>query len=218
MRALTVIKKIVGPLEANSYLLISGREALVIDPGWTEAYHLGLQAVRERVEVKLAVATHGHFDHVMGYWALAEALGYEPPLAVSRADWHLIEAAGELARLFGLEPPERWRPPRRVSWLGEGDVLEVGGVEVRVIETPGHTPGSITLLAPGYAFTGDTLFKGSIGRTDLPGGSWAAMMRSLRRLARLEGSTIVMPGHGPETTIAEEVRGNPFVKIAVQGG
>ncbi|MCX8196106.1 MAG: MBL fold metallo-hydrolase [Acidilobaceae archaeon] len=214
-----------GPLRANCYILEHGGEALVIDPGWP----YGLEEVLRRVKrVKAIVATHGHFDHVGGVALAKEITG--APFAIHERDVELARRARELTlRYLGVEVPEV--PPPDFT-LREGEAIEVGGLEVRVIETPGHTMGSISLLIPqgvfvgdlliaskralsmtsyGAVFTGDTLFRGTVGRVDLPHSSAELMRESLRKLASLPRETVVYPGHGPPTTIGEELEHNPYL-------
>jgi glyoxylase-like metal-dependent hydrolase (beta-lactamase superfamily II) len=197
---------VVGALQNNCYLIadkVSGRAAIV-DPG-LESEPV-LEAVRAAgLELDSIILTHAHFDHVAG-------CGLFPgvPIIMHPDDLSLVERAPETARLFGyaVEPPP---PPSRL--VREGDRIAVGGVQIQVLETPGHTPGGISLLAGEGVFVGDTLFAGSIGRTDLAGGSYETLLRSIRaKLLPLPDSTAVYPGHGPATTIGEERRDNPFLR------
>lgn len=183
-----VKKLVVGPLWTNCYIVASerGGEAAVIDPG--DDAHAILEALaQDDLKVKYIVNTHGHFDHTDGNSDLKAATGAK--LAASKT-----------------EKDEADVP------LAEGQVLEVDGVELKVLETPGHTKGSISLLTHDRLFAGDLLFAGSIGRTDMPGGSVKQMMESLRKVSGLPGQTIVYPGHGPQTTIKAEKETNPFLQ------
>lgn len=190
---------IVGPIQTNCYAFVSQGEAMVVDPG-----EAGDQIARELsdVEVKLIVATHGHGDHVSGVQALQEATG--APFAMAAADIDLAMHAMQNSRWATHDAP---RPDRL---LGEGDVVEVGTARFAVYEAPGHTPGGIVLLGEGVAFVGDTIFAGSCGRTDLPGGDPATMARTLARLCRLiPPETTLLCGHGAITTMAHELATNP---------
>lgn len=199
-----VRRLILGPLETNCWLVDDGAggAVTVIDPA-DEA-----EAILEELDgeaVAGILLTHGHFDHLAATRALVRATG--APLAVHRADADAIRTAeGTGGRLFGFDA---WAPAAdRI--LENGDEVSLGGVRFTVIHTPGHTPGSVCLLAEGRLFSGDTLFAGSVGRTDFPGGDARAMRRSIARLSALPDEVRVHPGHGPDTTIGRERRVNPF--------
>lgn len=202
---------VVGPIQTNCYAYVSAGEALVVDPG----------AVGARIATALAgekvvcvAATHGHGDHVGGVAALVSATG--APFALAAADAEMAEHAGDPSYSgSGIAYDDDAPVPSRL--LAEGDVLAVGTARFRVMETPGHTPGGICLVgegtAEGIAFVGDTLFPGSCGRTDLAGGDPDAMRRSLARMGReIAPQTALLCGHGPATTMAEELASNPFVR------
>ena len=202
---------VVGPIQTNCYAYVSAGEALVVDPG----------AVGARIATALAgekvvcvAATHGHGDHVGGVAALVSATG--APFAISSADAEMAKHAGDPA-YSGSGIAYDDDAPEPSCLLAEGDVLAVGTARFRVMETPGHTPGGICLVgegtAEGIAFVGDTLFPGSCGRTDLAGGDPDAMRRSLVRMGReIAPQTVLLCGHGPATTMAEELASNPFVR------
>jgi glyoxylase-like metal-dependent hydrolase (beta-lactamase superfamily II) len=203
---MNVQRLVLGELDTNAWLVDDGDGGplIVIDPAGDAAELLA--AIAER-PVAAVVLTHGHFDHL----GAAEAVVHltSAPLMVHAADADAITTAvGTGAAMFGYTHAA----PEADRLLADGDVVEAGGVSLIVIHTPGHTPGSISLLASeaGELFSGDTLFAGSIGRTDFPGGDHAAMIRSLARLATLPAETRVHPGHGPDTTIGREERVNPF--------
>jgi len=189
-----VERLIVGELLTNCYILKSGGEAVVIDPGAADGRLLGLL---QGHRLRYILLTHAHPDHFGGNLWLKGEKG-EAPLLLHRGDL-------EGLRLFfpSLEPDRL---------LEEGDLVEFGGEALQVLHLPGHSPGSIVFMHDKRLFVGDLLFKGSIGRTDLPGGSPAEMERSLRRVMELEGDFRIYPGHGPETTLAEERISNPFLR------
>lgn len=199
---------VVGPLQVNCYVAAcpKSREALVVDPG--DDGDRILDAVRlAGWRVVRIVNTHGHFDHIGGNRAVVEATGAE--LLIHELDLPLMEKAKIHAQLYGL-PAELSPPPDRL--LKDGDKIAVGELTFEVIHLPGHSPGGIALLCGQHLFAGDVLFAGSIGRTDLPGGDHRTLIDGIRkRLWCLSGETIVHPGHGPDTTIAREMRTNPFV-------
>ena len=194
-----------GPVATNVYLLFGegGGEALAIDPGGAVDEIVAFLRER-RLRLAAIVNTHGHFDHVSGNRALREATG--APLLMHRADALLAARAGALA-LFVRRTGEDSPAPDRL--LDEGDCVRAGGIALRVIHTPGHTPGGITLAAGGAAFCGDLLFAGAPGLTGLPGCDPELLFASIReRIFTLPGETVLYPGHGPSTTVAAE-RDNP---------
>jgi len=197
----------VGPLQANCYLVgcPEARRGLVIDPGG-DADEILAAVERLELDVTHIIDTHGHPDHVAANAAVREATG--AALYIHPADRAMIESPDPmLAAMVGgmgaLSPD---------GTCDEGDVLQVGSLAVRVVHTPGHSPGGVCLSVGDDLFTGDTLFAGGIGRTDLPGGSWPELERSLRRLLdEFPPHTRVHPGHGPSSTMAEEARSNPWL-------
>ena len=205
----------VGAFEVNCALLWSpgAREAWVIDPG--EDAGTILAALRQR-DLNLAriLLTHGHIDHIAALDDLLRAFP-ETPVAMHAADaaW----AFGPLNRL----PPYETVPqiPATLQTVDEGDLIATGALRAKVLHTPGHSPGCIcfSMDDESLLFTGDTLFAGTVGRTDLPGGNGGKLARSLRRLAALPGDWTIIPGHGPETTMATECRVNPFLARCSRG-
>lgn len=201
---------VVGPIETNCYAYISQGECMVVDAG--DSGRAIYEHLPEDVRVKYIVATHGHGDHVGGVKALKEATG--ATFAMSPRDAEMASHAGEKNEL-GLSYDDD--APAPDLELGEGDTLEVGTASFRVIEAPGHTPGGLVLLGSGSAdhicFVGDTLFKGSVGRTDISGGDQAALEETLARLKReIPPHTNVFCGHGDPTTMEDELAQNPYLR------
>jgi hydroxyacylglutathione hydrolase len=184
-------------------------EAAIIDPGGNA--DIILAAANEMgVQVKVLLHTHGHFDHVMATREVAEATG--APVAIHEKDRPLYENLPRQGSIFGFSADE---PPKPRQVLAGGETIAVGKLSARVIHTPGHTPGSVGYYfeADGILFSGDTLFAESIGRTDLPGGSYPAIVKSIQtKLYVLPPDTRVIPGHGAETSIGHERESNPFVR------
>lgn len=204
-----VARVAVGQLATNCYLVDDGRGGVaVVDPGADAARVLA--AVGER-PVSAVLVTHAHFDHVGAVDALAERC--PSGWAVGAADWPLAGAylaAG--VSMFGVEARLE-TPPARL--LSDGDVVEAGELRLRVVGCPGHSPGGVAYVedAFGLAFTGDTLFAGSAGRVDLPGGDPDALRASLARLSALPPAVRVFPGHGPATTVGRELASNPYMRF-----
>jgi glyoxylase-like metal-dependent hydrolase (beta-lactamase superfamily II) len=181
---------------------------MVIDPG-DDIDRITAILDRHKLTVKMIVITHAHIDHIGGAQKLRALTG--APVYMNENDSFLADNLAMQAAWLGIEAP---RNPGIDSPAREGDVLRTGSIEAQVIHTPGHTPGSISLFIPAEnkLIAGDTLFKGSIGRTDLPGGDFRAIMTSIRdKIYTLPETTIVIPGHGEPTDIATEKRSNPFV-------
>lgn len=210
-----VIKTIpVGPLEANCYVYYDDtKEALVIDPGGDPA-EIKREVEALGLNVKYVVNTHGHFDHVGAVREIKEA--FEAELAIHEADSTLLADAHDHAVIFGESISSQPAPD---LLLTDGTELRVGKAAFDVIHTPGHTPGGICLYEKNekILFTGDTLFAGSVGRTDLEGGSHQELMKSIKeKLVPLGDDVKVYPGHGPETTIGTEKEINPFLAEAMR--
>jgi hydroxyacylglutathione hydrolase len=202
---------VVGPFQSNCHIVActETNDAVIFDAG-DDAPRI-LTTVRAMgVNVKAVVNTHAHLDHVAGLAGVVDVLGV--PVFMHRDAAPVYEAVGQQALMFGLAPP-RAVPIHR--WLAEGDVVNIGKLRGVVMLMPGHTPGHIILVfndeTPPRAIVGDVLFQGSIGRTDLPGGDHQLMMKTLERFLPMADETIVYSGHGPETTIGEEKRWNPFL-------
>jgi glyoxylase-like metal-dependent hydrolase (beta-lactamase superfamily II) len=197
----------VGPLEANCYLLGDGTgPCFVVDPGGDA--EIILETCRtEGLRPELIVLTHGHMDHMAAAAALKAASGAR--VLIHEGDREFVENPHPYwAQMVGGAPAVRVD-----AGLEEGQELALGGLTLKVLHTPGHSPGSVCLMGEGVIFTGDTLFAGSVGRTDLPGGSMAVLEQSLQRIiAATRPETIVYPGHGPSSTVAAEIAGNPWLQ------
>lgn len=201
----------VGPLLSNSYLVFDPllREGVLIDAGDEPGKILGM-VERSGVRVKAIYATHGHFDHVLAAREVKENLGCS--FYIHRGDLDLLKEADKRAKMF--LGGEYLPPVEPDGFVEEGDVIEVGGHTLRVLHTPGHSPGSVSYVADGGVFTGDTLFAGSVGRHDFPGGDLDKLIDSLvNKLLKLPDDYAVYPGHGPSTTIGVERLHNPYVGI-----
>jgi glyoxylase-like metal-dependent hydrolase (beta-lactamase superfamily II) len=193
----------------NCYLVEDEQagECAIVDPG--EEAGLILHKVQETGTKPVAIwLTHAHLDHVLGVPRIAAETGAS--VWLHSADRPLYDAVPEQAAWFGLATPPRLPAPDRE--MVHGERVTVGALSFDVRHAPGHSPGSVCLLGPGVAFSGDVLFAGSIGRTDLPGGDFGTLIASIEReLLPLPDDTIVYSGHGPETTIGRERRTNPFL-------
>ncbi len=208
-----VWRLVVGVFQENCYVLasVAGGDVVVIDPG-DEADTI-LDGLRdEGLTARLVINTHGHADHIGGNAAVIDAGGGE--LLIHAADAAMLtDPMRNLSAFLGDEVAS----PPATRTLTDGEELAVPGIRLRVVHTPGHTPGGICLVtgddAAPLIFSGDTLFAGSVGRVDLPGGSWDQEMQSIEsRLLPLPAAARVFPGHGPATTLAEERARNPFVR------
>ncbi len=198
---MTVTSLPVGSIGTNCYLLYdeTTKNAVVIDPG-DDAEPAAARIGALGLKVRGILLTHGHFDHCGDVKRIRELTGAQVFVHPADRDLPLPLNRGLVADRD----------------LADGDVLDLAGTQVKVLHTPGHTPGSVCFLCGDLLFSGDTLFAGSCGRTDLPGGSPADMIRSFRRLAELAGDYTVYPGHGEETTLAAERETNPFLQMALR--
>ncbi|MGD2186516.1 MAG: MBL fold metallo-hydrolase [Desulfobacterales bacterium] len=200
----------VGPIMANCFIVgcQETMQAAVIDPG-DEADRI-LQAVADsNLEVKTIINTHGHFDHVSANKGIYGATN--APILIHALDAPMLDKISASAANWGLSAENSPAPDRT---LNDGDTITFGKITFNVIHTPGHTPGGISLFTNGHVFVGDTLFAGSIGRTDFPGGDFATLKSSIQdKLFALEDDVRVHTGHGPETTIGHEKQHNPFVGV-----
>jgi glyoxylase-like metal-dependent hydrolase (beta-lactamase superfamily II) len=197
-----------GPIQANCYILGCEQtlHAAVIDPGG-EPERILTALADYRLTLKYIINTHGHFDHVGANSQLKHATGAD--LMIHALDAPMLDQLSSSARMFGLAA-ENSPPPDRT--LDDGDRIGFGDITLQVIHTPGHSPGGISLLTDSSVFVGDTLFAGSVGRTDLPGGDPAILKASIQqKLFTLGDHITVYPGHMGQTTIGKERRSNPFV-------
>ena len=200
----------VGPLQCNCSIIgdEANREAMVIDPGDDIDDVLAILR-KHNLEVKQIVVTHAHIDHVGGAMKLRAATG--APILLNQNDLALLKMLDVQAAWVGMAAPGQVEIDQSV---GNADTVQAGSLRANVLHTPGHTEGSICLYFPAEnkLIAGDTLFAGSIGRTDLPGGSFEKIIRSLHQtVLALPDDTVVVPGHGPLTTIGEERESNPFL-------
>ncbi|MFC2003418.1 MBL fold metallo-hydrolase [Chloroflexota bacterium] len=196
------------PFGTNCYIVgsESTKEGMIIDPGGN-AKEILMQIKALELDIKYVVLTHGHIDHVSALREVKEATGAE---FCVHSDERSLILERELSAVLGMPFPALPSPDR---WLKDGDTIDVGDLHFLVLHTPGHSPGGISLLGEGIVFSGDTLFNYGIGRTDFPTGSYSQLMNSIyTKLMILPDNTIVYPGHGPETTIGAERRGNPFLR------
>lgn len=197
----------VGPLQSNCFIVGEEKsgESVIIDPGGDG--DIILSAVRRRQWKVIAVLnTHAHFDHTAANAAVVKETG--APLMISRDDAPQLEQAHMAANIYGLTAEQS---PQADRLLDEGDVIMVGDQEIRVLYTPGHTVGGAAFMTSIGLFSGDALFAGSIGRTDLPGGDYDTLITSIReKILSLPDNTPVYPGHGPATTVGREKDENLF--------
>jgi glyoxylase-like metal-dependent hydrolase (beta-lactamase superfamily II) len=200
----------IGMLGTDCYIIAAGpgEEAAVIDPAGDVK---GIMASLERSGLRCTaiLCTHGHSDHIAGVGPLSGMVS--APVYIHKDD------AGALAstrtRVLGLMGGVIASKPETIRHLEDGQEIEIGKLTLKVLHTPGHTPGSVSFYTPGYLFCGDLIFQGSIGRTDLRGGSIDALMRSVKeKVWVLPADTEILPGHGPATSIAAEKRHNPFLR------
>ncbi len=205
-----ILKKLeVGPIMANCYILgcEETKQAIVIDPG-DEGDRILMALAESGLKVKHILNTHGHFDHVGGNLRLKEVTG--ATLAIHEDDSPMLSELSRSAAYFGVSTENS---PEADQYLVEGDIIEAGSISLQVIHTPGHTRGGVCLYTPGHLFSGDTLFAGSIGRTDLPGGDFDTLINSIKtKLLCLPRETIVYPGHGMPSSIEMEIARNPFLR------
>lgn len=207
-----IVRFVLGPVETNTYLIADPEEGLaaVIDPAW-EGERIAAEAQRRGWRIAHIWLTHAHFDHLGGAAGVADHTNPPPPVALHPADYPLWRVEGG-ARWFGM----RLDPgPEPTVDLAHGMTLRLGRFTLEVRHAPGHTPGHVMFYCPqvGVLFAGDVIFYEGIGRTDLPGGDFDTLVHSIRtQVYTLPPETRILPGHGPETTVAHERAHNPFVR------
>lgn len=206
-----IIKElVVGPLMANCFIFgcEETKEAVVIDPGG-DADRILFSLADSGLNVKYIINTHGHFDHVAANGKIKDATGAD--ILIHPLDASMLGSISTNAAIFGISVENS--PPCDQT-IEEGDTVSFGKITLKVLHTPGHTPGGISLYTDKIVFVGDTLFAGSIGRTDFPGGDFNTLISSIRtKLFKMEDDVRVLSGHGPETSIGSEKRFNPFVGL-----
>ena len=203
-----IIKRlVVGPLEENTYIIgdEATKQAIVIDPG-DEPDRIMNEVKANGLEVIAIICTHAHFDHIGAAGDVKKATGAN--IILHKEDLETYDLAKDQAAFWGYSVDDLPQPD---SYVDEGDEVKVGNLSFKVMHTPGHSRGGICLYGEGIVVTGDTIFQGSVGRTDFPGGSIEKLKESFKRLLDLPGNTQVLSGHGPETTIGNEKTGNFFV-------
>lgn len=199
---------VVGPFASNCYIVGCEKtgEAVVIDPG-DEGNRITKLIKAKGLKVKYIINTHGHIDHIGANEAVKEATG--APILIHQGDAKMLQHSERISRdYFGMSVSS----PPADKLLTDGEELPLGIFTIKVIHTPGHSPGGICLEVDNILFTGDTLFALGIGRTDMPGGDMTTLLNGIKgKLFSYPDSTIVYPGHGPSTSIGQEKRGNPFL-------
>ena len=203
-----------GPLDNNTFVVVceATREAAVIDVGFDPDAVIDLVRA-ERLKVRWLLCTHAHYDHAAGMLAVQQAAGGE--FALHPLDRPLLGALSLQGEMFGFPHAD---PPEIGHELVDREIIQCGELEFEVLFTPGHAPGHCAFRMGETVFVGDVLFRGSVGRTDLPGGSFKTLERSVReRLFTLEDAVRCLTGHGPETTVGRERRSNPFVGVHAGG-
>ncbi len=201
-----VQKFVVGPLENNCFIIAdeNSRECLVIDPG-DEPDRI-LDSINENnFQLKYIICTHAHFDHIAAVSDIKEET--KAKIVLHRDDLEIYKSTKDQAVAWGFELESQPEPDMFVS---EGDMIEIGDLRFDILHTPGHSPGGICLYGEGILIAGDTLFAGSVGRTDLHGGDINELKKSFKRLMSLPDNVRVLPGHGPESTIGHEKVDNLF--------
>ena len=206
-----IIKSLsVGPIMANCYIVgcETSKNAVVIDPG-AEASRILMTLADERLTLKYILNTHGHFDHVGANKELKEATGAD--ILIHASDAPMLSDLSSLAMSMGMSVENSPPPDRNIE---DGDLITLGDITLTVIHTPGHSPGGVSFFTDKFVFAGDTLFAGSVGRTDFPGGDFNLLKRSIQeKLFVLGDDVTVYPGHMGKTTIGMEKKYNPFVGL-----
>ncbi len=200
-------KIVVGPLEVNCYLIGCEKtcDAAIIDPG--DEINVIIRALkRHEMKLRYILLTHGHVDHLTQLEKLKNST--QAHVFMHQADLFLLKNLSIQAAMFGLPDPGNPKPD---SFVSGGDILTLGELKIKVLHTPGHSPGSVVYHSEDHLFVGDLIFSGSIGRTDLPGGDYEVLIRSVQQnIFTLKDEVNIHPGHGPATTVGQEKRFNPF--------
>ena len=205
-----VQRMVVGPIQANCFIIgdEATKKGAIIDPG-DEGEAILAEVAKLGLDIQCMIATHGHFDHNAGVTGIKKKMP-EVPFLLHEKDLSFVKESRVSAMKWGIRINQVPDPDR---FIDEGEVIEVGSIKLEVIHTPGHSPGGISLLCGEGIFVGDTLFQGSIGRTDFMEGSMLKLKSSIRKkLYSLPDDTVVFTGHGPETTIGDEKKFNMFVR------
>ena len=193
-----------GPIDANNYLLTDGDEAVLIDCSEVKPEIL---KELDGKKLKYILLTHGHFDHVLGVNGMREKTGAK--VLVNQNDVQRMEESAQIMQTFGVQGVEI---PKADEYINDGDTVKFGNTTIKAIATPGHTEGGLCYLVDGKLFSGDTLFKDTVGRCDLPGGNFQKLSDSVKnKLFTMDENTVVYPGHGPETTIGYEKKYNEII-------
>ena len=193
-----------GPIDANNYLLTDGDEAVLIDCSEVKSETL---KELDGKKLKYILLTHGHFDHVLGVNGMREKTGAK--VLVNQNDIQRMEESAQIMQTFGVQGVET---PKADEYINDGDTVKFGNTTIKAIATPGHTEGGVCYLIDGKLFSGDTLFKDTVGRCDLPGGNFQKLSDSVKnKLFTMDENTVVYPGHGPETTIGYEKKYNEII-------
>lgn len=199
---------IVGPLETNCYLVSCPEtmECVIIDPG-AEPEAIFRLIAEKSLKPKVILNTHGHIDHIGANKDIKEK--FDIPLYIHSEDSSMLKSVLQSQMGIFLEAKES---PPADHFFEDGEEIDIGKSSLKVIHTPGHSPGSVSFLGDGFLLSGDTLFYGGVGRTDLPGGSWQELVDSIKnKILTMPEEMIVLPGHGPHTSVGQEKRSNPFI-------
>ncbi len=197
---------LVGNNSTNCYILSEGTDAVIIDPG--DAHERIVEHLAQHgLELRCVILTHGHFDHFLGAAPLLR--DYPVPMLCHEDEFNTLTDGARNGSAHVLRHNVTIAPDKTVT---DGEIIHIGGIKLTVLHTPGHTPGSMCLIADGCIFTGDTLFFETIGRTDLPGGNFDNIIQSIKKLYQLGDWYTCYPGHGPKTTISYEKENNAYVQ------
>jgi hydroxyacylglutathione hydrolase len=195
-----------GPFMVNSYLVVNDKKAFIIDPG-SGIKPILVKIESEKLDLEAIIATHGHIDHVDGVGIVKKK--FDVPLYVNDLDTDLLRSLQMQARMFGVPDPGPVAADRNLPLSGD---ITVAGMTLELYHTPGHSKGSVSIKIDDVLFSGDTLFNFSIGRSDLPGGSYRELISSIKnKILIMPDETRVLSGHGPETTVGKEKKMNPFL-------